>query len=103
MSAPSIIWNASVGAATEFGRLCTGQTVSLANTGRLAAEEQYDQRADFDNFVQSSLWGALRPPMLQVLQLPPKPELRGDLARLKERNEYSKEWMIRTPRGPSIG
>ena len=37
---------------------------ALANTGRKAAEEQYNQLADFDKFVQSSVWGALRPPML---------------------------------------
>ena len=61
--------------------------LDLANTGRKAAEDQYDQLVGFDEFVQSALWTTLRPPMLQVLQLPPKPDLRGDLARLKERNE----------------
>ena len=62
--------------------------LDLANTGRKAAEDQYNQLEDLDKFVQSSVWATLRPPnMLQVPQLPPKPDLRGDLARLKERNE----------------
>ena len=41
----------------------------------------------FDKFVQSARWATLRPSMLQVPQLPPKPDLRRDLARLQERNE----------------
>ena len=61
--------------------------LDLANTGRKAAKDQYDQLVGFDKFVQSARWATLRPSMLQVPQLPPKPDLRRDLARLQERNE----------------
>ena len=35
--------------------------LDLANTGRKAAKDQYDQLVGFDKFVQSARWATLRP------------------------------------------